>query len=140
MPFTLIGNFKSLSEGQTFIFDSVETNLGQGYDETTGIFTAPASGLYAFTWTLTAAGTHIAGSSGKQYGEMNGVLTQNGVEKGSVIADTERQYDADASTGFVVLNTKAGDKIQIVSPWNGQGSMYSNDHFGRTSFSGFQIN
>ncbi|XP_056013673.1 uncharacterized protein LOC125673900 [Ostrea edulis] len=41
--------FKSPRAGQPLIFDSVETNFGNGYDNTTGIFTAPTSGLYVFT-------------------------------------------------------------------------------------------
>lgn len=32
--------FKALSIGQPFLFDAVETNIGNGYDRKTGIFTA----------------------------------------------------------------------------------------------------
>ncbi|XP_062586360.1 uncharacterized protein LOC134247974 isoform X2 [Saccostrea cucullata] len=134
------GNFKALPTGTTLIFDSVETNLGRGYNRGTGVFTAPTSGVYAFTWTLHAAGLHVAGSSGRNYGEMNASIKQNGVTKGAIVADTEKKYDQAASTGFVVLSLSAGDEIKIVSDkFHGQGSMYSNDKTGRTSFSGFQI-
>lgn len=131
-------DFKSLPKGQTFIFDTVVTNHGNGYNERTGTFIAPTSGVFAFSWTLHAAGKHISGESGG-YGEMGAVLHQNGIIRGSVVADTETQYNEDASTGFVVLNLAAGDEVKIVSNFLGQGSMYSNDHFGRTSFSGFLI-
>ena len=30
-------------------FDNVETNIGHGYDPSTGIFTAPEPGVYAFS-------------------------------------------------------------------------------------------
>ncbi|XP_061195668.1 uncharacterized protein LOC133203887 [Saccostrea echinata] len=133
-------NFKALSTGTTLIFDLVETNLGNGYNKKTGIFTAPTSGVFAFTWTLHAAGKHVAGSSGSNYGEMNAAIKQNGITKGVIVTDTETQYDNAAGTGFVVLSLKAGDQIKIVSNnYNGQGSMYSTDQNGRTSFSGFQI-
>ncbi|XP_062609784.1 complement C1q-like protein 3 [Saccostrea cucullata] len=133
-------NFKGLPIGTTLVFNSVETNLGSGYNKRTGIFTTPTSGVYAFTWTLHAAGKHIAGSSGSNYGEMNTAIKLNGVTKGVIVADTETQYDNGAGTGFVVLNLNAGDEIKIVSDrYGGQGSMYSSDQNGRTSFSGFQI-
>ncbi|XP_061195733.1 uncharacterized protein LOC133203955 [Saccostrea echinata] len=134
-------NFKAPTTiGATLIFDSVVTNLGNGYNKRTGIFTTPLSGVYAFTWTLHAAGSNVARSSGNQYGEMNASIKQNGVTRGAIHVDTERKNDDAVATGFVLLSLKAGDEIQIVSDiFNGQGSMYSNDEHGRTSFSGFQI-
>ncbi|XP_062617936.1 C1q-related factor-like [Saccostrea cucullata] len=133
-------NFKALTTGTTLVFDSVITNLGNGYHNRTGIFTTPSSGVYAFTWTVNAAGLHVAGSSGNEYGEMNASIKQNGVTRGSIKADSERKNDDDSATGFVVLSLSLGDKIKIVSDkFNGQGGMYSDDEYGRTSFSGFQI-
>ncbi|XP_061196060.1 uncharacterized protein LOC133204352 [Saccostrea echinata] len=131
-------NFKSFAKGQTFIFDTVLTNVGNGYNERTGIFIAPTSGVYAFSWTLHAAGVHMSGESG-QYGEMGAVLKQNSIIRGSIVADTEREYNEDAATGFVILNLAAGDEVKIVSKFDGQGSMYSSDQMGRTTFSGFLI-
>jgi hypothetical protein len=114
------------------------TNIGKGYDRRTEIFTAPSSGIFAFTRTIHAAGTHHAGSSG-QYGETAAVIRQNGVTKGSIYADTEKQLDDASSTGFVILNVRKGDRIQIVSPHKGQGAFYSSPDNGRTSFAGYRI-
>lgn len=130
--------FKALSSNKPFIFDAVDTNFGNGYDRKTGIFTAPSNGLYAFSWTIHAAGTHHAGSSG-QYGEMAAVLTQNGVVKGSVYADTEKRWDDASATGFVILAAWKGDKFRIICPATGQGAFYSSNNNGRTSFSGYRI-
>ena len=41
-------------------FDSVVTNIGDGYDPHTGIFTAPAAGTYAFFLTEMAPNSHGA--------------------------------------------------------------------------------
>ncbi|XP_062586362.1 complement C1q-like protein 3 isoform X1 [Saccostrea cucullata] len=133
-------NFKALATGTTLVFDAVITNLGNGYDKRTGIFTAPSSGVYAFTWTVNAAGSHVAGSSGNQYGEMNASIKLNGVTRSAVKIDSERKNDDDSATGFVVLSLNLGDKIQIVSDkFDGEGGLYSDDKYGRTCFSGFQI-
>ncbi|XP_062592787.1 complement C1q-like protein 4 [Saccostrea cucullata] len=131
-------DFKSLPKGKTFIFDTVVTNIGNGYNESTGAFIAPTPGVFAFSWTLHAAGRHIFGESG-QYGEMGALLKQNGIIKGSIAADTEMKTNQGTATGFVILNLTAGDEVEIVSKYDGQGSMYSNDVYGRTTFSGFLI-
>nr|XP_034334312.1 complement C1q tumor necrosis factor-related protein 3-like [Crassostrea gigas] len=141
--YAYFGNdFKSMPKGSTFVFDVVETNLGNGYNKATGIFTAPSSGLYAFTWTVQAAGKHVVQpiNSNSQYGEINAALMQNGAVKGVIVADTETKYDMDTATAFVVLETKVGDQFQIaVSEWDGQGDIYSNNSNGRTTFSGFMV-
>ena len=43
------------------VFNSVLSNIGNGYNETTGIFTAPYDGTYAFTaMTMATGGQHYA--------------------------------------------------------------------------------
>ena len=45
-----LGEYTSIPVGSTVIFDQVYTNLGNGYDVTTGLFTVPpgGGGLYYF--------------------------------------------------------------------------------------------
>lgn len=37
---------------QTVIFDHVETNIGQAYNQHSGVFTVPISGVYIFSYTV----------------------------------------------------------------------------------------
>ena len=39
----------TVTSGNDYIFDSVETNIGSHYDSSTGKFTAPIAGIYAFS-------------------------------------------------------------------------------------------
>lgn len=126
------------NSGHMFTYDVVVTNNGLGYNKTTGVFTSPISGVFAFSWTVVASGSHLKGSSGS-YGEISTHILHNGHIVGTLNADTEKQYDDAVSTGFVVLNLEKGDVVQIASAWKSQGAFYSNTAFGRWTFSGFQI-
>ncbi|XP_063401925.1 complement C1q tumor necrosis factor-related protein 3-like [Mytilus trossulus] len=51
------GYLQNIDDGAIVIYETVTTNLGKGYDNSIGVFTAPVDGLYYFTWTvLTHAG------------------------------------------------------------------------------------
>lgn len=42
-------------KGSVVIYNDVVTNEGDGYNPSTGIFTAPTEGLYSSSWTTTAS-------------------------------------------------------------------------------------
>ncbi|XP_062594064.1 complement C1q-like protein 2 [Saccostrea cucullata] len=46
-----MGSDKTIASGQTWIYDKIITNVGKGYDPTTGKFIAPDKGLYLFAWS-----------------------------------------------------------------------------------------
>ena len=50
----LDGHFTTTKEEQTLVFKNIETNLGGGYDSSTGVFTAPVTGLYFFAASAVA--------------------------------------------------------------------------------------
>lgn len=45
---------KTYSSGETVVFTNILYNYGDGYDKTTGVFTAPANGTYLFVAQLCA--------------------------------------------------------------------------------------
>ncbi len=47
----------SLTGGSVVLFDQVLTNIGNGYNENSGAFTAPVAGTYFFTIYFMAGGT-----------------------------------------------------------------------------------
>lgn len=130
-------DFGGVGAHQVFLYDTIVTNQGNGYNKHTGAFTAPSPGVYAFCYTAFAAGEHVAGETG-EYGEVGVQLIHNGAYKGSIYVDTEIHNQEDMSTGFAVLMLQAGDVVLTKSLVAGQGSFQSND-YGRWSFSGFQI-
>jgi len=112
------------------VFDRVETNLGNAYSGTTGVFTVPVSGAYVFSLTVMLYGTSSRTSQGEFY------ITQNGGVKVMVVADT---YDTsgkyDMASGTAVLVLHKGDDVQVKvlsSNYNIYGSNYS-------YFSGFLL-
>lgn len=45
-------SLQNLPTNTTLKFDEVLLNKGDGYDSNTGIFTAPANGVYSFNWSF----------------------------------------------------------------------------------------
>ena len=56
---TTATNFTGDGSGPTFIFDATVFNVGGGYNTSTGIFTAPATGLYQFYVTVAMSGCNL---------------------------------------------------------------------------------
>lgn len=114
----------NLSPNQIIKYDDVITNIGEGYDRTTGKFTAPMHGVYSFTWTyMTKKGTRVY---------------IGGIVEGKQIVWTA-MYDQTATwasaTGHLVVMMKRGTRF-----WTSNTSKYStyiHDHY--TFLSGYQI-
>lgn len=84
MAFHVSGCNKTKTKvGNTLIFQRVNVKTGNGYDMTTGFFTAPVPGTYIFTASVGSEGEgrdveadiHV---NGCQYAEMHGTYTSTG--------------------------------------------------------------
>ena len=87
---------------QSVVFNQVETNIGNGYDQYTGVFSAPTSGVYVFSTTIS---TLVANSS--HYG-----VFQNGKKK-TVMWVNGFQNNYDSSSHTVILKLQKGDDVTI---------------------------
>ena len=94
---------------ETIQFDTVLTNIGNGFDNTTGVFTAPVSGIYMFTCSLI---DHMEGVHGTA--KLHAEIVQNDKVLGRIFAHATDTYrDQGSQTVFAQVNQ--GDRIFIRS-------------------------
>nr|XP_022310755.1 collagen alpha-1(X) chain-like [Crassostrea virginica] len=104
------------------VFDTVDLNEGHGYDPSTGIFTAPAAGVYVFDWTIMTQQGKYAHTS----------LVVNGkLQSWNHCHDYVKTYLS--CSKMTVVKLKQGDKVWI-GVWYGPADIYKT----HTSFSGFK--
>ncbi|XP_056156075.1 complement C1q tumor necrosis factor-related protein 3-like [Lampris incognitus] len=116
---------KGPSTDTTLVFKRVFSNTGNGYDQITGVFTAPVNGLYYFTFSTYGYNTHLTGA----------FLMKNGVRQVSTY-DHHSSDHSDSSSNAVVLHLVAGDKVSV-ELWE-DARVYDNLN-GHTTFTGFLL-
>ncbi|XP_071150370.1 complement C1q-like protein 4 [Mytilus edulis] len=112
----------------TLTYDVSVTNVGNGYNHVTGIFTAPTSGVYVFIWVTRNA-----------FGEYPTKLMINNAVYGVTFLRAKNGDDGSVS-GTMVANISKDDLVfvRIHSTNTRDGYIHSNEH-GRPSFSGWLL-
>ena len=114
---------QAVSHG-TIILNHASTNIGNAYDTTTGVFTAPVSGLYDFQATI------MPNSIGH---EVYAAIVVDNARVAMAVADTDHD-DWDQSTLKAVVHVNAGQKVRLKN-----GSAPSDYHAPYTTFSGILV-
>lgn len=112
---------QSLSVNEVVKFDKVWTNNGNGYDPSSGVFTAPMAGLYHFAAVVMTV----------EGGNLYVRLFKNNTKITSSYT-TEKGYKT--GTFDVVLKLDKGDKIYLKSGHGSQSIFSNNDNY--STFSG----
>lgn len=120
----LTKHIRHLPNKKRVVFDTADLNEGKGYDTSTGIFTAPAAGVYVFDWTTNAIPGSYARTS----------LVVNGKIKSWNRCDNKASRDNLSCSKMTVAMLKQGDKV-----WIGVFSENADMHDFYTSFSGFKL-
>lgn len=121
----LLGNhFEHAGIKQIFVFEQVVTNVGNGYNNSVGMFTAPVEGIYVFSTTLVSFHHINAHASFYRNADSLNIMFVSGGEAG---------YDTTSAT--ITLHLQKGD---IITVRNGDVnvSYYGYKH---CSFSGFLL-
>ncbi|KAL3852117.1 hypothetical protein ACJMK2_015800 [Sinanodonta woodiana] len=116
-------NIPLIGIGQELIFDTVRTNIGNGYDVRHGTFTAPVNGVYEFSFSAHVEGANVIGLDLKR----NGVV----IARSRTSQDTNGYFNM--ATNTVAVELQAGDDV-----WIEHTTADNNLIFGRsmTAFSG----
>ena len=115
----------------TIIFDVPVTNIGNGYNHFSGIFSVPSSGVYVFSWT-------IGDSSG---GSIFTELVVNKDVVGGILTQSMFTADRFTTTGLVVKEVSESDVVYVRTSSTGgiHGDIQSLNPVQRTSFSGWRL-
>lgn len=121
----------SPSNHHTIIFDIPVTNLGNGYNHFSGIFSVPTSGVYVFSWTIADS------MAGYVFSE----LVVNADVVGGILTQTLSDNDRISTTGLVVKEVRQGDVVYVRTSATGgiHGNIESLAPVQRTSFSGWKL-
>merc|ERR1712168_184139 len=115
-----VSNLRGGKHGAHMVYNSVQTNVGDGYNPKTGVFTAPVTGVYFFRFTASNR-NHLDLDMGvKLYKNQEEIMYnhENGVE--------------DFFSNAVTLELVMGDKVFLMlPPWV---TVYADSH--ENTFSG----
>ena len=137
MSFSAYATILSSSQGQTIVFQHETTDVGNGYNPSTGIYTAPRTGRYVFTYTI-ATNSALTNN-------YYSLIVNNITSRPANMMWLYEQHDGyNRGTNTVILVLNAGDqvfiKIQQQSPSSSSLMCYESNSYNACTFSAFMLN
>lgn len=108
----------TVTDGHTVIFDMVVENVGDCYNEITGIFRATVSGMYQFSITMTSRGKG-------QYAHIQ--LMKNGKEIGRVFCGSDTTNWAQVGSLVIFTHLDVDDEVYARELPEHTGHLYGNN-------------
>ena len=118
-------SISNIGKYTTIRFASVETNIGNAYDSTSGEFTTPLAGVYVFSATILA----------KQKNYIETVLKVNDEVKLWLYSGDGKYYGS--SSNLLVSHLNKGDKVKMTTYCCGSKPFYIHHYW--STFSGFLV-
>ncbi|XP_071214536.1 cerebellin 20 [Salvelinus alpinus] len=117
-------------EAKTIVYQHIFVNLGEGYNNRTGIFTVPRSGVYSLALTVYsdsgAPGANLAACAS---------LMVNGRQVAGC-SEQNQQDQEDSTTTVMAVQLQAGDKLSVTLPI---GCFLCDEQSHYNTFSGFLL-
>lgn len=120
-----------MQTGDRIVFETVISNYGDGYQNSTGIFTVPLHGLYMFSCSVLDQMASDAHGSVKLHAE----IVQNNVTLARVFAHAQDNY-RDQGAQTIIVEAMKGDVVWIRIADNNDVSVGGNLY---TTFSGYML-
>lgn len=119
-----------VQSGQAVIFDTVITNFADGYNNATGVFNVPLTGIYMFQCSLL---DHWGSDHGSVM--LHALIVKNGQKLVKVFAHAEENY-RDQGSNTVFVKADKGDQVWVKIIDNNDLSL-GGEYF--SSFSGYML-
>ncbi|XP_062588894.1 complement C1q tumor necrosis factor-related protein 3-like [Saccostrea cucullata] len=121
---SLGSSLRNMKMGQRVIFSTLGENNGNGYDASSGVFTAPGSGVYIFVWSIVSTETRFSSTA----------LIVNGKQR-AVNQCNSKKANNDSCTRTTVVKLAVGEKVWIESVQDNSAI----DDYKSSSFAGFRL-
>ncbi|XP_045180683.2 complement C1q-like protein 4 [Mercenaria mercenaria] len=127
--YTYLGGKRCYGNHETFVYDVVETNVGNGYNSRDGIFDVPVTGVYVFTATLVP----------DFHQHLQAEIIVDGVVKGIIFTDSEEINDIHQASTSIIVHVNAGDHVYIRRGRSNSCNVISDTTLVRTTFAGWLL-
>nr|XP_011420344.2 uncharacterized protein LOC105323082 [Crassostrea gigas] len=118
----------SITGQSTLVFDVSKTDDGNGYHPSTGVFIAPETGVYVFTWTMREASNCRHSTQLMVNNAEIGIIHLHSVSGGDFVG-----------TGVVVTHVNTGDDVYVRTHASWNNCHIASDISGRSSFAGWKL-